>query len=292
MVGDVIGSPYEAMPAPPIDFPNFQKRSSFTDDTVMTAAVAEAFLLGIDVGTSLRAWGKRHPDAGYGGTFEGWLEGKVKDRYGSLGNGGPMRVSSAGWLAGSVGEALVLADIACLPTHFHPEAVASSRAVAEAIFRGRCGEPRSILRESCGKHLGEPIPSLDELRENPPRTVKALPTTLAALACVAETTDVESAVRTAVSLGGDADTTAAIAGSIAEAWTPVPDELWTETAKRLPDDVLAVIVAFDAAMTSGKKQVIDPESGLPVRLAFHHRFPRIIRRFLVRVRTGKESAIP
>jgi ADP-ribosylglycohydrolase len=238
IIGDVVGSVFEFRSAPARDFPLLCSNSTFTDDTVCSAAIADAILSGVSFEASLRSWCGRYPNAGYGGMFEGWLLAAIPNGYRSWGNGAPMRVSPCAWLARDDAEARLLATRSCEPTHGHEKAVSAARAVVLAIHAGMHGRPRHVLAEIWREVLGAEPHTQVELAGGLPRTVKALPTTVRALRCVLAAADFENAVRLAVLAGGDTDTTAAIAGSIAEAFMEIPHDLWERVSDRLPDEIL------------------------------------------------------
>lgn len=252
IVGDVAGQPWEGGRAPPNGVALIQPKSCFTDDTAMLCACAEALLDGTTFKEAYLAWGNRFPDAGYGDIFSGWLQGRVQDGYGSLGNGAPMRAAPCGHLARTEREALDLAAESCSPTHTHVEAVVSARAVAAGIFAGRTGRPKEDLRFLCREHLEEEPPAYGDLIGGSYRTVRALPTTLAAFACALEAEDFGDCVRKAILLGGDTDTTASIAGALIEPWSPVPDSLWAQVAPRLDPAVSTLLERFEAAKGAGR----------------------------------------
>lgn len=247
IVGDVIGSPFEEpLRGPKFNFPLFSDHSTFTDDTVCSIAVADAILSGREFSQSLRDWGLRYPDAGYGKHFYRWLIGKVDDGYGSWANGAPMRVAACAWLGETIDHSLRLAEQASLPTHNHPEAIASARTVVAAIWSGRNGESVEGLDKICAGLLGARPPSLDALLRGEDNGLRARTTVLRAIRAVIFGRRFETAIRYAVQSGGDTDTTAAIAGSIAEAFFGVPDDLWLESCERLPSEMRDVVARVDA----------------------------------------------
>lgn len=235
ILGDIVGSPYEfdCNNYKGKDFPLFSQRSEFTDDTVMTLAVARALLdtRGQDDITikaalvrEMQRLGRAYPDKGYGARFNQWLYEDDPQPYRSYGNGSAMRVSPAAWLAESMQEALHLAQLTAEVTHDHPEGIKGAQAVAAAIFLARtCDEIRPTYHhvESCQ----ETVPQ--------------------AIAAFLESTDFEDALRTAVSLGGDSDTLTAITGSIAEAFYGVPENLKQECRKRLTPDLEEILQACE-----------------------------------------------
>ena len=261
ILGDIIGAPYEFDCGGKTKmFPLFSPRSCFTDDTVMTVAVAEALMdaKGQDaeamrhaLAKSMMQWGRRYPDAGYGGRFRRWLfesEGPDDPKpYGSYGNGSAMRVSAAGWLYDSLADTRRAARLSAAVTHNHPEGVKGAEAVASAIFMARGGSGKAAIRAYvCGEFGYNLSRSCDEIRPTYHHVESCQKTVPEAITAFLEGVDLEDVIRTAVSLGGDCDTVACIAGSIAEAFYGVPENLKAECRKRLPEDMIAVLDRFDA----------------------------------------------
>ena len=236
ILGDMIGAPYEFDRSPKVkDFPLFGPQSVFTDDSVMTIAVAEALLdtLGASdeavqatLVQSLQKWGRRYPDAGYGGMFRQWLWAEQPAPYGSYGNGAAMRVAAAGWLGQTLEEARHLARLSASITHNHPEGLKGAEAVAAAIFLARQGEEKEDIRRFVSETFGYDLSrSCDDIRPNYHHVESCQETVPPAITAFLEGEDFEDVIRTAVSLGGDCDTLTCIAGSVAEAYYGVPAEL-------------------------------------------------------------------
>ena len=259
ILGDMIGAPYEFdRGAKSKSFPLFSKASGFTDDTVMTIAVAEA-LLGLEKGAdddavhhavskSMRMWGRRYPDAGYGARFRDWLFTHWKPRpYGSYGNGSAMRVSSVGWLFGTMDETRRFARMTAEVTHNHPEGIKGAEATAAAIFMARTGAEKDRIKEYIIREFGYDLSrTCDEIRPDYYHVESCQETVPEAITAFLEGNDFEDVIRTAVSLGGDCDTLTCIAGSMAEAFYGVPEELKAECRKRLPEDMLEVLDRFES----------------------------------------------
>ena len=255
ILGDMIGAPYEFDRSPKTKkFPLFSKYSQFTDDSVMTVAVAEA-LLNTFGGTedeiksalimSMRKWGKKYPDAGYGCRFYNWLWSKNPEPYGSYGNGSAMRVSAAGWLYDILEETRRIARLTAEVTHNHPEGIKGAEATASAIFLARTGASKDAIKDYIVSEFGYDLSrTCDEIRPAYRHVESCQKTVPEAVTAFLEGTDFEDVIRTAVSLGGDCDTLTCIAGSIAEAFYGVPDEMAAECRKRLPDDMLTVLDRF------------------------------------------------
>lgn len=255
ITGDMIGAPYEFDRGNKTkDFPLFGKGSHFTDDSVMTVAVAEALLdsmgksddeIRAALVASMQKWGKRYPNAGYGGMFYRWLREKEPKPYGSYGNGSAMRVSSAGWLFDTLEETRHIARLTAEVTHNHPEGIKGAEATASAIFMARTGSTKDEIREYIITEFGYVLSrTCDEIRPEYHHVETCQQTVPEAITAFFEGADFEDVIRTAVSLGGDCDTLTCIAGSIAEAYYGIPDEIVKECRKRLPEDILAVIDRF------------------------------------------------
>lgn len=255
ILGDMIGAPYEFDRGAKVkDFPLFSAGSHFTDDSVMTVAVAEALMatLGKDEKVvkmvlidTMQRWGRKYPDAGYGARFQLWLEKINPNPYGSYGNGSAMRVSAAGWLYDSLEETRRVARWTAEVTHNHPEGVKGAEAVASAIFLARTGAEKMAIRDYIVTNFGYGLSrSCDEIRPTYSHVESCQETVPEALAAFLEGEDFEDVVRTAVSLGGDCDTLTCIAASIAEAFYGVPENLAAECRARLPEEMLAVIDRF------------------------------------------------
>ncbi len=217
IAGDIIGSRFEASPTNGTDFPLFDERSRFTDDTVLTVAVAEWLLEGGSLVDRFHEYFAAYPHAGYGGSFILWAAQKRREPYGSWGNGSAMRVSPVAYAAESLPEVLELATRTAEVTHDHPEGIRGAQASAAAVFLARKGEEKGGLRSYIEKTFGYDLsPALEEIRATYSFDVSCQGSVPQSVVCFLESQDFESAVRNAVSLGGDADTMACIAGSIAE----------------------------------------------------------------------------
>ena len=262
IIGDIVGSPYEFdyRNIKTKDFPLFSKQSEFTDDTVMTIAVAEALLkVGIDatlddirkeVIAKMQLWGVRYPNAGYGVRFMRWLTERNPQPYNSWGNGSAMRVSSVGWLYDSLERTLDVAKATADVTHNHPEGMKGAQATAAAIYLARNGKDRPEIRAYIEKTFGYDFSrTCDEIRPTYRHVESCQETVPEALTAVWEGKDFEDTIRLAVSLGGDSDTLTCIAGGIAEAIWGVPEDIKHEALKRLPEEMKAV---YEAILRRGR----------------------------------------
>ncbi|MBL8967702.1 MAG: ADP-ribosylglycohydrolase family protein [Spirochaetaceae bacterium] len=246
MVGDVIGSTREFRPVKYKAFRLFEAGSSFTDDSVMTLAVAKAAMAGGDYGAAMRELGVRYPNSGYGGRFWRWLTGYVAGPYCSYGNGSAMRVSPVAWAFDTEAEVLREAAASALPTHDHPEGVKGAQATALAIFMARRGADKDdIGKEIAGRFGYDLSRRLDDIRPGYRFDETCQGTVPEAIISFLESSDFEDAVRNAVSLGGDADTLAAIAGSIAEAhYGDIPGALLGPALATLDEELSDITFAF------------------------------------------------
>lgn len=226
LVGDIAGSVHEFANQRSKDFPFFAEGSDFTDDSVLTLAVAEALLDDRPPARALLDWGRRYPGRGYGGRFARWLEEGDLAPYGSYGNGAAMRVSPAALLAGTLEEALDLARAVTVVTHDHPEGLKGALATAHAIFLAREGRGPGEIRQAIEMRYGYDLDrSVDAIRPGYSFDETCQRTVPEAIVCALEARGFEDAIRNAISLGGDADTLAAIAGPIAEARFGIPEDL-------------------------------------------------------------------
>jgi len=243
IAGDVIGSVHEHAGTKSADFPLFTPRSTFTDDTVLTAAVASALLDGTDYAAALRDFGRRYPQAGYGGLFRTWLLSESPGPYGSFGNGSAMRASPVGFAMGSVEEVLAEAARSAAVTHDHPEGIKGAQATALAVYLARTGEAKELIREEISARFGYDLDrSLEAIRPAYRFYVSCQGTVPEAIIAFLESTSYEDAVRKAISLGGDADTLASIAGGIAQAhYKAIPNRIVKEVRRRVPRRIWEVV---------------------------------------------------
>ena len=256
ILGDMIGAPYEFDRGDKTkDFPLFSRYSHFTDDSVMTVAVAEALLNTIGKSDeaikaglvrSMRKWGLAYPNAGYGRMFYYWLCKKDPQPYNSYGNGSAMRVSAAGWLFDTLEKTRHTARLTAEVTHNHPEGIKGAEATASAIFLARTGKNKTEIRDYIIKEFGYDLSrTCDEIRPAYRHIETCQQTVPEAITAFLEGNDFEDVIRTAVSLGGDCDTLTCIAGGIAEAYYGVPNALKRKCVKRLPADMTKVLRKFE-----------------------------------------------
>ncbi len=248
IAGDVIGSRFESFPVKTTQFDLFGGRCTFTDDTVLSVAVAHALLHGEDYAVALRRFGQRHPNRGYGSDFYVWMHNEAAGPYRSWGNGSAMRVSPVGFAFDTVEEVLREAERSAAVTHDHPEGVKGAQAVALAVFLARTGAGKAAIREQTAGRFGYDLGrTLESIRPHYAFDVSCPGSVPESIIAFLESDGVEDAIRKAISLGGDSDTMGCIAGGIAQAfYGGVPDGLKAAVRDYLTPDLLAVVDAFGA----------------------------------------------
>ena len=256
ILGDIIGSPYEFDRSPKVkDFPLLSSACYYTDDSVMTIAVAEAFmddpedeeLIRARVVQAMQKWGKLYHNAGYGAYFCNWLTDPDPQPYNSFGNGSAMRVSAIAWLYEDMQTVRRMARLSAEVTHNHPEGIKGAEATAAAIFMGRMGHSKAQIKAYIEKEFDYDLNrTCDEIRPNYHHVESCQETVPEAITAFLEGESFEDVIRTAVSLGGDCDTLTCIAGAIAEGFYGVPEELKKECRNHLPAQLLNVLQKFDS----------------------------------------------
>jgi ADP-ribosyl-[dinitrogen reductase] hydrolase len=263
IIGDIVGSRFEFANYKFKDFELFHENCHFTDDTVLTVAVAD-WLMSSDesVGHHLSRWTFKYPNCSYGAGYWRWVTSWDPKPYGSYGNGAAMRVSPVAWYGAKMNNVLYLADEVTKVTHNHPEGVKGAQATALAIYLARCGHPVSHIHLEIENRFGYNLnETVDQIRERYRYNETCQGTVPEAIACALQATDFEDAIRNAVSIGGDSDTVAAIAGSVAEACFGIPDAHIEKIGDYLPDEMIAVVASF------GETVVPVPEIGQSVSAA-------------------------
>ena len=274
IVGDIVGSVYEWDNIKMKDFPLFREDCFFTDDTVMTCAVAEAIMNGgqkDDFIDAMKKYGRMYPDAGYGARFSNWVNGDDRHPYNSFGNGSAMRVSPCAWVmdcsffarTGAWPSRRSFALTSAEVTHNHPEGVKGAMATADTIFMcryyfgGYCGdyekpindnpsECKRLIKEHIEEEYGYDLSkTLDEIRPTYRFNETCQDTVPQAIIAFLESTDFEDAIRNAISLGGDSDTLAAITGSIAEAAYGIPEWIQDQVYSYLDEPLKEVLRRWD-----------------------------------------------
>lgn len=246
IVGDIIGSVRENFRIKRKDFELFTPLSFYTDDTVLTVAVAEALLQGKDYGETIKSYARRHPFRGYGPKFTLWMLSPSSKPYNSLGNGSAMRVSPVAHAFDNESDVLAQAKKSAECTHNHPEGIKGAQATALAIFLSRQGADKETIRKEVSARFNYNLDrSVDDIRPDYRINLTCPGSVPEAIIAFLDSTDFEDAIRNAVSLGGDSDTQAAIAGAIAEAfYGSIPSSISAKAWSKLPRTFQDVIVAF------------------------------------------------
>lgn len=245
--GDIIGSSYERFSTKDINFKLFNPYSRFTDDTVMTIAVADWIMSGDKLPSVMQDWGRcRYPRAGYGQSFLTWLYQEEPTPYNSFGNGSAMRVSPVGWAYETLEETLAKAKESAEVSHNHPEGIKGAQAVAAAIFLARSGHSKVEIKDYITATFGYNLDrTCEEIRPKYYFDVTCQGSVPESIIAFLESADYESDVRLAVAMGGDADTMGAITGAIAAAYYgEIPKNIKEECLRRLPADIRKVINDF------------------------------------------------
>ena len=256
ILGDIVGSIYEFDNIKTKEFELFDKECMFTDDSVMTIAIAKALMQTENINkdnledfkehliTVMHEIGIKYPDCGYGGHFLLWIMHEKREPYNSYGNGSAMRVSSVGWYAKTLEEAEMIAKATAEVTHNHPEGIKGAVATAGAVFLARTGATMDELKEYISKYYRIDF-TLDEIRPVYEYDVTCQGTVPQAMQAFFESTSFEDAIRNAISIGGDSDTLAAITGAVAEAYYGIPEDLKGTALSYLDDRLLNIVDRFE-----------------------------------------------
>ncbi|MEZ4777205.1 MAG: ADP-ribosylglycohydrolase family protein [Bacteroidia bacterium] len=247
IAGDIIGSRFEWDRIKTTDFQLLHPACDFTDDSVMTLAVAEGILEDKPFGPLMHAYGRAWPGRGYGGNFYHWLASDNPQPYGSFGNGSAMRVSAVGFACTTLAETLEMAAHTAWPTHSHPEGIKGAQATAGAMFLARTGSSKKEIAEYVTTTFGYDLSrSIDEIRPGYYFDETCQLTVPPAIQAFLESADYEESIRLAVSLGGDSDTLACITGGISAAYyRQIPQEILDFAYGILPEELGAISRAFD-----------------------------------------------
>lgn len=247
IIGDIVGSRFEFNNTNKTDFELFTPECSYTDDAICTVAIADAILKGKSYKESLLEWCRKYPNpkGAYGGSFAQWIHSADPQPYNSYGNGSAMRVSPIGWAFDNFQQTLLEAHFSAEVSHNHTEGIKGAQCVANLIYHLRTGKIGKDAVKRCAKRsYGYEIPTVDYIRETNSFNETCQVTVPQAISCFLEANSFEETIRLAVSIGGDSDTIAAIAGSIAEAYYPIPMDNYNRAILYLPDDIKSVVYRF------------------------------------------------
>lgn len=303
--GDIVGSVYEFDRGEKTKlFRLFTEESDYTDDTVMTLAVAEALIeagpkadtdkISSECAKWMRELGNRYTGRGYGGRFAQWLSDPAMGPYNSFGNGSGMRVSPAGWFYDTIERTREVARATALPTHDHPEGIKGAEAVASVIFFARNGWTKDMIRAYIKREFGYNLDrTLDEIRPTYHMDETCQGSVPEAIIAFLEAEDFEDAIRGAVSIGGDTDTTACMAGSMAEAYFGFPDEFREEVTDRLPDELMQIL-----AKTEQLRNGLKERNDIPTAIGIFNKsegvkdIGKVINSVAVRIKAGGLFYVP
>jgi len=246
IAGDIIGSVYEWHNVKTVDFDLFCNRSKFTDDSVLTLATMCALINQKDYAEAYHLFGNKYPHAGYGHHFRSWLQSDNPKPYNSWGNGSAMRVSPVGWYGNSIDEALAEAQRSAEVTHNHPEGIKGAQAAAVAVFMARTGKTKEEIKAFVTDTFQyDLVRKIDDIRPGYEFDVSCQGSVPEAIIAFLESTDFESAIRLAISIGGDSDTIACITGGIAEAhYQTIPEHITENVLNILPDELVKIVKEF------------------------------------------------
>jgi len=245
IAGDIIGSVHEYSKTKTKGFPLFTRLSSFTDDSVLTVAVADWILTGKDLVDLFHEYTHAYPGRGYGSMFRNWVSERSREPYNSYGNGSAMRVSPIGFAFDNIADVLTWAQRSAEVTHNHEEGIRGAQATAAAVFYARQHREKETIRETLESQFGYNLRfRLDDIRPTYQFYETCARTVPEAIVAFLESSDYEDTIRNAISLGGDADTLACIAGGIAEAYYGVPLDVTNRVMDILDRKLAATVTKF------------------------------------------------
>ena len=243
--GDIVGSLYEFDNIKTTEFNIFNPSAFFTDDTVLSVALADSIMLGTDYAENCKKFVQYYPNASYGASFRHWASSSSRDPYNSWGNGSAMRVSPVGFAYSSIEKVLEKAKKSASITHNHPEGIKGAQATASVIFLARTGRSKDEIQKFVESHFEYDLSrSLDEIRPTYSFDVSCQGTVPEAIIAFLESANFQQAIRLAISLGGDSDTLACITGGIAQAFYGIPEEVSDYVYTKLDSRLQQITRAF------------------------------------------------
>jgi ADP-ribosylglycohydrolase len=247
IIGDIVGSRFEKNNVKHKHFELFTKQSRFTDDTVLTIAIADSLLSAGDYESNVKKYGRRYPFAGYGKTFKKWLVGIIQEPYNSWGNGSAMRVSPIGFAYNDERLVLEEAKKSAEITHNHEEGIKGAQAIAMSIFLARKNKSKQEIKEYIEINFGYNLNrKIDEIRPNYKFDVSCQGSVPESIIAFMESENFEDAIRIAVSIGGDSDTIACMTGAISQAYyKQIPEEMIEKANEMLPQKFKLIIEKFN-----------------------------------------------
>jgi ADP-ribosylglycohydrolase len=246
IAGDIIGSVFESSPIKTVDFSLFSPDSCFTDDTVLTIAIAHSIIHQTEYSIALKTFARSYPDAGYGHAFRNWVWAEHSMPYNSWGNGSAMRVSPIGFAFHTIEDVLAHAEKSAVATHNHPEGIRGAQATALAVYLARNRRAKEDIRKEITRRFGYDLDqTVEEIRPEYGFDISCQGSVPQAIIAFLDSENYEDAIRKAISLGGDSDTQACIAGGIAQAYyRQIPEPIIQQVYAILPEPLLSVLEEF------------------------------------------------
>jgi ADP-ribosylglycohydrolase len=247
LFGDIVGSIYEIKPIKSTNFPLFEERSTFTDDSVLSIAIADIILHEKPIVSTLKDYTRRYPMVGYGGNFYAWAMSDSQDPYNSWGNGAAMRISPVGFASTSLDMCLQKAKDLTEVTHNHPEGIKGGQATACVILLIRQGKSKSFIQNYIQNKFDYNLETpLEEIRPSYHFDVSCQVTVPVAIRSYLESSNFEEAIRLAISMGGDSDTLACITGGMAQAQYGISNTIKDFVMQKFPEDLSEIISLFQS----------------------------------------------
>ena len=246
IIGDIVGSVFEHRNIKTTEFKLFNFGARFTDDTVLTVAIADAILNELPYDTTLQKWGQNYPGRGYGNHFDSWLHSENPTPYNSWGNGSAMRVSPIGFAFDDLERVLIEAKKSAEVSHNHPEGITGAQAVAVAIYLARTGSSKKEIRDFIMNKFNYNLNrTVEEIRPDYKFDISCQGSVPEAIICFLDSSDFENCIRLSISIGGDSDTIACMAGGIAQAfYKSISPEVVATAKEMLPGDMLSILNEF------------------------------------------------
>ena len=251
IIGDIVGSVFEHRNIKTTDFKLFNFGARYTDDTVLTIAIADAILHDLPYDLALRKWGQKYPGRGYGNHFDTWLYSEDPRPYNSWGNGSAMRVSPVGFAFDDIEQVLKEAKRSAEVSHNHPEGIKGAQAIAASVFLARTGSSKSEIRDYITNKFNYNLDrTVEEIRPGYKFDISCQGSVPEAIICFLDSSDFENCIRISISIGGDSDTIACMAGGIAQAfYKSISPEVAATAKEMMPDEMRSVIKDFEKAFT-------------------------------------------
>ena len=259
IAGDIIGSVYEFQNIKTVNFDLFSDESFFTDDSVLTLATMDTLLHNRNYTDNYQLFGRKYPNAGYGGHFYNWIFEEHPEPYNSWGNGSAMRISPVGWFCSSIDETMAEAEKSAGVTHNHPEGIKGAQAAATAVYMARTGKNKDEIKKFIADTFKYDLNrKIDNIRPDYKFDVSCQGSVPQAIIAFLESSDYENAIRLAVSIGGDSDTIACITGGISEAYyQKIPEYIVDNVLKILPERLTWIIEDFSEKYRNGNKKRVN-----------------------------------